>query len=120
MTTGLKRRTLAAVCYMVFGLGTVALAQEPPSPTALPSPAASPAESGETARPLYGFQGVLVETLDGKAVSTQAEYDQFNPASNIKLATALVALQTFGPAHRFSTGVWADGTIDKTTGVLTG
>ena len=63
---------------------------------------------------------MLIETLDGKVVSNQAENDQFNPASNLKLATALVALQTFGPSHRFSTGVWTDGVIDKNTGVLTG
>ena len=44
----------------------------------------------------------LIETLDGRVVSSQAENDQFNPASNLKLATALVALQTFGPSHRFS------------------
>ena len=87
------------------------LAQQP-----LPSP--SPAV--ENARPLYGIQGVLIETLDGKVVSTQAENEQFNPASNVKLATALVALRTLGAAHRFSTGVWADGTVDKATGILTG
>jgi D-alanyl-D-alanine carboxypeptidase/D-alanyl-D-alanine-endopeptidase (penicillin-binding protein 4) len=119
MTIGLKRRILAAVCYPILGLGPVVLAQEPlPSPS--PSPSASPAEATETARPLYGYQGVLVETLDGKVISSQAENDQFNPASTLKLATALVALQTLGPSHRFATGVWTDGTIDKTTGVLTG
>jgi D-alanyl-D-alanine carboxypeptidase/D-alanyl-D-alanine-endopeptidase (penicillin-binding protein 4) len=119
MTTGLKRRILAAVCYLTFGLTPIALAQEPlPSPS--PSASPSPAEATETARPLYGYQGVLIETLDGKVVSSQGENDQFNPASTLKLATSLVALQTLGPAHRFATGVWADGTIDKTTGVLTG
>ena len=119
MTTGLKRRILAAVCYTIFGLCPVVLAQEPlPAPS--PSPSASPGEATETTRPLYGYQGVLVETLDGKVVSSQGENDQFNPASTLKLATALVALQTFGPAHRFATGVWTDGTLDKTTGVLTG
>ncbi|HET7113804.1 MAG TPA: D-alanyl-D-alanine carboxypeptidase, partial [Pyrinomonadaceae bacterium] len=93
--------------------------QEPlPSPS--PSPSPSPAEETETTRPLYGVQGVLVETLDGKVVSSQSENDQFNPASAMKLATALVALQTFGPSHRFATGVWTDGTLDKTTGLLTG
>ncbi|HEX2272216.1 MAG TPA: D-alanyl-D-alanine carboxypeptidase [Pyrinomonadaceae bacterium] len=83
-------------------------------------PLPSPAETTETLRPLYGLQGVLIETLDGKVVSTQAENEQFNPASNVKLATALVALRTLGPAHRFATGVWADGTIDKATGKLIG
>jgi D-alanyl-D-alanine carboxypeptidase/D-alanyl-D-alanine-endopeptidase (penicillin-binding protein 4) len=66
------------------------------------------------------LQGVLIETLDGKVVASQAETEQFNPASNIKLATALVALRTFGPDHRFATGVWTDGVLDKATGVING
>jgi D-alanyl-D-alanine carboxypeptidase/D-alanyl-D-alanine-endopeptidase (penicillin-binding protein 4) len=74
----------------------------------------------EQTRTLYGVQGVLVETLDGKLISGQNEYQQFNPASNIKLATALMALRTLGPDHRFATGVWTDGVIDKTTGKLFG
>lgn len=87
-------------------------------PQASPSP--SPSPSPENARPLYGLQGVLIETLDGKLVSAQSENETFNPASTLKLATALIALRTLGPDHRFATGVWADGTLDKATGVLTG
>src|SRR5688572_16107980 len=87
------------------------------SPAPSPSPSPSPSPEG---RPLYGVQGMLIETLDGKVVSSQAEHEQFNPASNLKLATALVALRTLGPEHRFATGVWTDGVLDKTTGVLTG
>src|SRR5687768_5845963 len=113
------RHTVGLSFVLLFALCTNAVAQEPlRSPS--PSPAPSPAEASETTRPLYGYQGVLVETLDGKIVSNQAENDQFNPASTLKLATALIALQTLGPNHRFSTGVWADGTVDKTTGVLIG
>ena len=63
---------------------------------------------------------MLIETLDGKVISSQAETEQFNPASTLKLATALVALRTLGPNHRFATGVWTDGIIDKTTGVISG
>src|SRR5262245_29765984 len=68
-----------------------------PSPAVQPSPSPSSSPSPE-ARPLYGVQGVLVETLDGRVVSSQAAFDTFNPASAIKLATALVALETLGPA----------------------
>lgn len=91
-----------------------------PAPQATPeaSPEASP--TPENGRPLYGLQGVLIETLDGKVVSAQNENEQFNPASNVKLATALVALRTLGPEHRFATGVWTDGVLDKNTGALTG
>jgi serine-type D-Ala-D-Ala carboxypeptidase/endopeptidase (penicillin-binding protein 4) len=113
VTSRLKRRLFVGACSAIMMLNVCAftLAQQP-SPS--PSPAA------ETARPLYGVQGVLIETLEGKIVSNQAENEQFNPASNVKLATALVALRTLGAAHRFATGVWAEGTIDKATGVLTG
>src|SRR5215207_2189780 len=107
---------LLALCTSVYAQQPVASPQA--SPTA--SPQASPAETGETARPLYGLQGVLIETLDGKVVSSQGENEQFNPASNLKLATALVALRTLGPEHRFATGVWIDGVLDKTTGALNG
>jgi len=87
------------------------------------SPASTPQgqiiNNGEVA-PLYGLQGVLIETLDGKTVSSQAVDQGFNPASSIKLATALVALQTFGPQHRFATGFWTDGSFDKANGQIVG
>src|SRR6185503_2672034 len=98
---------LLALCTSVFAQ----------IPDASPSPSPSPSPEG---RPLYGVQGVLIETLDGKVVSSQAETEQFNPASTMKLATALVALRTLGPNHRFATGVWTDGVIDKSTGVVSG
>jgi len=83
-------------------------------------PEASPTPTPETARLLYGLQGVLIETLDGKVVSSQAENEQFNPASTMKLATALVALRTLGAEHRFATGIWTDGVLDKATGAING
>src|SRR2546423_288883 len=70
--------------------------------------------------PIYGLQGVLIETLDGKIISAQAADQAFNPASSIKLATALVALQTFGAQHRFATGLWTDGSFDKANGKILG
>jgi D-alanyl-D-alanine carboxypeptidase/D-alanyl-D-alanine-endopeptidase (penicillin-binding protein 4) len=70
--------------------------------------------------PVYGVQGVLIETLDGKTVSAQAADRTFNPASSIKLATALVALRTFGPNNRFTTGFWTDGAFDKASGTIQG
>jgi serine-type D-Ala-D-Ala carboxypeptidase/endopeptidase (penicillin-binding protein 4) len=100
---------------VLLGACPSVLAQVP-----IESPQPSPSPSPDTARPLYGVQGVLIETLDGKVVSSQAENDQFNPASTMKLATALIALRTLGPEHRFATGVWADGVLDKTSGALNG
>jgi D-alanyl-D-alanine carboxypeptidase/D-alanyl-D-alanine-endopeptidase (penicillin-binding protein 4) len=96
--------------------------QQSPAPTPPISPSSSPAatDSASEQETIYGLQGVLVETLDGATVSTQAADEPFNPASALKLATALIALRTLGPDHRFSTGVWTDGSLDKTTGTLNG
>jgi D-alanyl-D-alanine carboxypeptidase/D-alanyl-D-alanine-endopeptidase (penicillin-binding protein 4) len=70
--------------------------------------------------PTIGHQGVMVETLDGQIVREQAADQAFNPASAVKLATALAALRTFGPKHRFATTFWITGSFDKTTGTVTG
>lgn len=70
--------------------------------------------------PIYGLQGVLVETVDGNTIAAQSLDEKFNPASSVKLATALVALQNFGPEYRFLTSVWSTGMIDKNNGTLTG
>jgi D-alanyl-D-alanine carboxypeptidase/D-alanyl-D-alanine-endopeptidase (penicillin-binding protein 4) len=67
-----------------------------------------------------GYSGILVEMLDGKVVSESLSNTAFNPASNVKIATAYAVLKTFGPEFRFATDVWTDGTIDKTTGTLYG
>lgn len=118
MTNGFKQRLIVSVscAVMIAGAWATSAAQQP-----LPSPSTSPSvESTETARPLYGLQGVLVESVDGHVVSSQSETETFNPASTMKLATALIALRTFGPDHRFATGVWTDGVLDKTTGALNG
>ena len=88
-------------------------------------PAPSVAPASEVAAPTYqppigGMRGVLVETLDGQTLMSESADQGFNPASAVKLATALTALHTFGVDHRFTTGVWTDGTLDQTTGTLRG
>jgi D-alanyl-D-alanine carboxypeptidase/D-alanyl-D-alanine-endopeptidase (penicillin-binding protein 4) len=70
--------------------------------------------------PLVRTQGALVESLNGQTVLEQAADVGFNPASAIKLATALAALRAFGPQHRFTTAVWTNGTFNKATGTVTG
>lgn len=67
-----------------------------------------------------GNSGVLVETLDGKSVIEYGSGEAYNPASNVKIATAYAVLKTFGPEYRFPTNVWTDGTLDRTTGILNG
>jgi serine-type D-Ala-D-Ala carboxypeptidase/endopeptidase (penicillin-binding protein 4) len=74
----------------------------------------------ESLTPIHGYQGVLAQTLDGTTIAAQSVEDKFNPASAIKLGTALAALRNFGPNHRFLTAVWASGTIDRASGTLNG
>lgn len=81
---------------------------------------ASPLVQPAYLTPIGGFQGVLAETVEGSTIAAQSADDRFNPASAVKLATALVALQSFGPDHRFMTGLWSTGTIDRSTGTLNG
>ena len=85
-----------------------------------PTAAGSGASNAVVAPPLYGYQSVLIETLKGDKVASQSEDVPFNPASAVKLATALIALRTFGPEYRFTTGVWVDGKLDKATGTVEG
>src|SRR5438132_14423995 len=70
--------------------------------------------------PIHGIQGVFAQTLDGATIAAQSVEDKFNPASSIKLATALAALKAFGPEYRFATSIWATGKIDAATGNLNG
>ena len=67
-----------------------------------------------------GYSGVLVESLDGNVVMESNAGMLFNPASNVKVATAYAVLKTFGPQFRFLTNVYTDGAIDATTGTLNG
>ena len=130
MRTRLTQGTITGVirAIILLSLSTVALAQSPgqeriPSveiPAALPQATQTPQAVSEEKKTLYGIQGVLVETLDGRNVANQSVNEAFNPASTIKLATALVALKTLGPQHRFATGVWTDGVLDKVTGTING
>ena len=65
-------------------------------------------------------QGIRVESLDGGLIIADHQGDQvFNPASVIKVATSLAALERFGIDHRFETAFYVDGTIDE-TGILHG
>lgn len=74
----------------------------------------------ESLTPIHGYQGVLAETIEGTTIAAQSVEDKFNPASAVKLGTALAALRSFGPNHRFITALWAAGTIDRATATLNG
>lgn len=102
-----------------------------PSPVPFPqiesSPAPTPAPlpfegltAQASARAQFFRHGVLVEEADGDPVIDQGSNQPFNPASAIKLATALQALRTLGPDYRFPTAVWTTGDFDRLTGTVTG
>ena len=117
---------ISTVIALVLATSLAAVAQTFPLPQNSPTPVSSPSPGlqqnplNETPPTVYGLQGVLIETLDNRIVAAQSVDQAFNPASAVKLATALVALRTFGPDHRFNTGFWTDGTLDKATGQLVG
>ena len=67
-----------------------------------------------------GYSGVLIEHENGRVVMDSYSHHTFNPASNVKVATAYAVLKTFGPNYRFKTGVWIDGTINRSTRTLVG
>ncbi|MBA2502030.1 MAG: D-alanyl-D-alanine carboxypeptidase [Pyrinomonadaceae bacterium] len=69
---------------------------------------------------LTGREGILVESRDGRTQFEQQSNVGFNPASTIKLATALAALRTFGPNHRFNTVLWTNGRFDQATSTIEG
>jgi len=124
--TTLGRSLISAFSLLLLTSPVLAQTAQTPTPTPPPAPqlqirqAPSSTPTPEQTRPLYGVQGVLVETLSGKVVASQLEDQPFNPASAVKLATSLVALRTLGPDHRFATGVWTDGVLEKSTGTITG
>lgn len=119
------RRIFAAAIFLLLAQVPLS-AQTPAKEQTTPTPVTTQQQiqvqttPDDAVAPVYGLQGVLIETLDGKVVSAQAVDEAFNPASSIKLATALVALRNFGPNHRFSTGFWTDGSLDKASGQITG
>lgn len=67
-----------------------------------------------------GTSGVLVETLEGSVVVESGSDQTYNPASNVKIATAFAVLKTFGPDYRFPTNVWTDGSYDQASGTIYG
>lgn len=61
-----------------------------------------------------------VETLDGTVLESSSGDEPINPASVVKVATALWALERLGPSQRFETRVGRHGTLDPAKGVLAG
>lgn len=74
----------------------------------------------EAQPPAFLHQGVLVEKLSGEVVRAEAADQQYNPASAIKIVTALAALRAWSAKHRFATTLWITGNFDKATGTVNG
>lgn len=87
---------------------------------------AAPVAARKTSFPILasmdipGFSGILIEDMSGNVVLDSYSNYAFNPASNVKVATAYAVLKTFGPDYRFPTNVWTDGQIDTVSGTLYG
>ena len=61
-----------------------------------------------------------VETLNGQFVDARQGDEQINPASVVKIATSLWALERLGAEFRYETRFFARGTIDRGQHVLRG
>jgi D-alanyl-D-alanine carboxypeptidase/D-alanyl-D-alanine-endopeptidase (penicillin-binding protein 4) len=62
-----------------------------------------------------GKWGVMIVSLTrGDTLYTHGADDLLQPASTMKLMTAALALEHFGPEHQFMTEVFRDGALDST------
>src|SRR6185436_3081348 len=61
-----------------------------------------------------------VETLDGAVLDSKSADSPINPASVVKVATSMWALEKLGPDYRFETRVLTRGHVDPVKGTLAG
>jgi serine-type D-Ala-D-Ala carboxypeptidase/endopeptidase (penicillin-binding protein 4) len=121
--------TRTSLCLTLVLLAVAPL----PVSEATPSPRSSPAAIISTPA-LVAFQktlsaegrslsehSVYIEPLNGKTPLVAFNEDMtMNPASVIKLATSLAALDALGPDYRFRTEFYGKGPIDQRQGELQG
>ena len=107
---------------------TVSSAARPPAPSAAASRPTTPVGASALNRDLHamligatrtGGWGVMVVSLThGDTLYAHQADELLLPASTMKLYTAALAFERFGPAHQFRTEVlrngdlWPDGTVD--------
>lgn len=115
------RRAAAAYIQVPLVQATSAVpASAVPAPTQPPAPAFDVAGwyAGRGDDPAR--HALLVQSNDGRATLAEHNADvSYNPASLVKLSTALVALRRLGKNYRFETKFYVEGNVDK-SGVLRG
>lgn len=80
------------------------------------SPAAEAAKRRRPPLDLLAY----VEAPDGSPLQSNRPDEDFNPASVVKVATTMWALERLGPEFRFETRLFARGSFDPASGRLTG
>ncbi len=102
---------------IVFGITAtlILLSQAPAGPLAQSPELAPEAESEAPLRLLWH-----VETPDGEVLESEGADELVNPASVVKVATSLWALERLGPSHRFETEFAMRGFLDSESGYLKG
>jgi D-alanyl-D-alanine carboxypeptidase/D-alanyl-D-alanine-endopeptidase (penicillin-binding protein 4) len=118
------RPLLSALLALAIAAPAAAQAPDAPLPTPRPEVAAAapraadPARAGEGARlteryRLTGGMGFIVmDARTGEVLEAMNADEPFAPASVAKIPTALYAIETLGPDHRFETQVVAEGRIE--------
>lgn len=115
------RRAAAAYIQVPLGQATSGVAESAvPAPTIPPAPAFDvegwyAGRGDDPAR-----HALLMQSSDGRVTLAEHNPDaSYNPASLVKLSTALVALRKLGKDFRFETRFFIEGDVDK-SGVLHG
>jgi D-alanyl-D-alanine carboxypeptidase/D-alanyl-D-alanine-endopeptidase (penicillin-binding protein 4) len=103
---------VAAAALLLIGRATPAM--EPARAASPSDPLGAGLEAVLASAPLRGARtAALVVRADDGAVLFAHDSDRpLVPASNLKLLTAFASLETWGPAHRFTTEVLADRAPD--------
>lgn len=141
--TGILRRTpgVAALLTLLalLGLPVAFVLRDPPDLPALSDLSERPATSSPSARVAAAHvpasapgvaarddagraPGLLwhVAGTDGSALDSRGRDEPINPASVVKVATTLWAIEQLGSGHRFATGFAIRGELDAASGVLDG
>ncbi len=86
---------------------------------------ASSSSSSSSSSPEADGRGAVslvwhLETGEGESLESRRADDAINPASIVKVATTLWALERLGPRHRFETFFGIRGELDEESGTLRG